>query len=420
MSENTPSSDNGGLNDPLKLRNTDTGTLKRVPAATPAMASSAARKTIKLKPLAPSPNADGSVSTATIPMGQQPPRTVSTATIPMTPSPKPAPSVPPKPSVVSTTTQGIARPKPVAPAKPSMGQTSTQGIAKPQPAPPPSPAPSPVSTTTQEIGKPSSHSTLAAVHQSGLQTAKPAIKLRPSAAPAEPPASGASAASQTIKLAPKPASAPGTPPSPSAVSAASAQTIRLTPKTPSTVAPVPPVQEDESGGETKTIRMPKKTVSSPSAAPAASAQTIRLTPKTPSTVAPVPPVQEEASAEAAPQAPKAPRLSIPSKAPVAPQPSDPTVSIHVQQDIPTTKNEAVKAEDQAIQLDQEKADEEAEEQAALREAARRAEPSIFFTVCACLTLVLMLYVVYAMSAQFFNQWSEKSIPVFGFEQIGRK
>lgn len=32
MSENTPSSDNGGLNDPLKLRNTDTGTLKRVPA----------------------------------------------------------------------------------------------------------------------------------------------------------------------------------------------------------------------------------------------------------------------------------------------------------------------------------------------------------------------------------------------------
>ena len=131
-------------------------------------------------------------------------------------------------------------------------------------------------------------------------------------------------------------------------------------------------------------------------------------------------LQEEASAEAAPQAPKAPRLSIPSKAPVAPQPSDPTVSIHVQQDIPTTKNEAVKAEDQAIQLDQEKADEEAEEQAALREAARRAEPSIFFTVCACLTLVLMLYVVYAMSAQFFNQWSEKSIPVFGFEQIGRK
>ena len=72
MSENTPSSDNGGLNDPLKLRNTDTGTLKRVPAATPSIASSAARKTIKLKPLTATPDAEGTVSTATIPMGQAP------------------------------------------------------------------------------------------------------------------------------------------------------------------------------------------------------------------------------------------------------------------------------------------------------------------------------------------------------------
>ena len=161
----------------------------------------------------------------------------------------------------------------------------------------------------------------------------------------------------------------------------------------------------------------------PSAAPA-SAQTIKLMPKTPPTVSPVPPQpQEKAEApaeSAAPQAPKMPKLSIPSKAPVAPQPSDPTVSIHVQQDIPITKNEAVQAEEQAIQIDQEKADEEARAQAALREAARKAEPSIFFTVCACLTLVLMLYVVYAMSAQFFNQWSEKSIPLFGFEQISQK
>ena len=459
MSENTPSSDNGGLNDPLKLRNTDTGTLKRVPAATPAMASSAARKTIKLKPLAPSPNADGSVSTATIPMGQQPPRTVSTATIPMASSPKPAPMPPPKPSVVATTTQGIARPKPVAPAKPSVVSTTTQGIARPKPVAPAKPSvvstttqgiarpkpvapakpsaaptstqgiakpkpvtvtpppanPSPVPTTTQEIGKASSHSTLAAVHQSGLQTAKPAIKLRPSAAPAEPSATGSSAASQTIKLAPKPAST-------AEAASASAQTLKLTPKTPSTVSPVPP-QPEEEAGETKTIRMPKKTMPAPSAAPA-SAQTIKLMPKTPSTVSPVPPQpQEKAEApaeSAAPQAPKMPKLSIPSKAPVAPQPSDPTVSIHVQQDIPTTKNEAVQAEEQAIQIDQEKADEEARAQAALREAARKAEPSIFFTVCACLTLVLMLYVVYAMSAQFFNQWSEKSIPVFGFEQISQK
>lgn len=142
-------------------------------------------------------------------------------------------------------------------------------------------------------------------------------------------------------------------------------------------------------------------------------------PKTPSTVAPVPP-----PAEPAPAAPQAPKLSIPSKAPVAPQPSDPTVSLHVQGDIPTTKGGAVKeAEDQAIKLEQEKA---SEEEARAKEAALKAakkgkdEPSLFFAICACLTLVLMLYVVYAMSAQYFNQWSEQSIPVFGFEQIKLK
>ena len=401
MSENTPSSDNGGLNDPLKLRNTDTGTLKRVPAATPSIASSAARKTIKLKPLTATPDAEGTVSTATIPMGQAPQsRTVSTATIPLSPSPKPVSMPPPKPSAVPTTTQGIARPKPVAvPPKPAGGvvPTTTQGIAKPKPlnqtAQPA--APKPVPTTTQGIARPSSHSTLSAVHQSGLQTAKPAIKLRPSAAPGE---------------------APATPSAASSAASPSAQTLKLTPKTPSTVAPVPPPEEE--GGETKTIRIPKKSVPSPSAAPA-SAQTIKLTPKTPSTVAPVPP-----PAEPAPAAPQAPKLSIPSKAPVAPQPSDPTVSLHVQGDIPTTKGGAVKeAEDQAIKLEQEKA---SEEEAKAKEAALKAakkgkdEPSLFFAICACLTLVLMLYVVYAMSAQYFNQWSEQSIPVFGFEQIKLK
>ena len=114
-----------------------------------------------------------------------------------------------------------------------------------------------------------------------------------------------------------------------------------------------------------------------------------------------------------------------SKAPVAPQPSDPTVSLHVQGDIPTTKGGAVKeAEDQAIKLEQEKAleEEEARAKEAMLKAAQKskAEPSMFFTICACLALVLMLYVVYAMSAQYFNQWSEQSIPVFGFEQIKLK
>ena len=45
----------GGVNDPVKMRNTETAALKRVPVSpNAASASSAARKTIKLKPLVPS------------------------------------------------------------------------------------------------------------------------------------------------------------------------------------------------------------------------------------------------------------------------------------------------------------------------------------------------------------------------------
>ncbi|MEI3003236.1 MAG: hypothetical protein V8T87_01240 [Victivallales bacterium] len=126
-------------------------------------------------------------------------------------------------------------------------------------------------------------------------------------------------------------------------------------------------------------------------------------------MAPVPP-----PAEPAPAAPQAPKLSIPSKAPVAPQPSDPTVSLHVQGDIPTTKGGAVKeAEDQAIKLEQEKA---SEEEAKAKEAALKAakkgkdEPSLFFAICACLTLVLMLYVVYAMSAHLLINGASRAFP----------
>ena len=105
---------------------------------------------------------------------------------------------------------------------------------------------------------------------------------------------------------------------------------------------------------------------------------------------------------------------------MAPKSSDPTVSLHVQGDIPTTKGEAVQAEEQAIQLNQEKEEEEAKAKALKLKAAKKAEPSVFFTICACLALVLMLYVVYAMSAQFFTQLKAQNIPVFGFEQIQQK
>ncbi len=116
MSENTPKDSNGGVNDPLKLRNTDTATLKRIPVANPALASSAAKKTIKLKPLAPRSTPEVSEDpkmTETVPLGQapavkpaSPSAPVPAPTILLTRAPKPAPAS--TPQFMSTATAPVA------------------------------------------------------------------------------------------------------------------------------------------------------------------------------------------------------------------------------------------------------------------------------------------------------------------------
>lgn len=118
MSENTPKDSNGGVNDPLKLRNTDTATLKRIPVANPALASSAAKKTIKLKPLAPRSTPEVSESpnlTETVPLGQaaaptvkpvSPSAPVPAPTILLTRAPKPAPAS--TPQFMSTATAPVS------------------------------------------------------------------------------------------------------------------------------------------------------------------------------------------------------------------------------------------------------------------------------------------------------------------------
>ncbi len=128
MSENTPNDSNGGANDPLKLRNTDTATLKRIPVTNPALASSAAKKTIKLKPLAPrsTPEASEDPSlTETVPLGQSAPPPVKPAspsapvpapTILLTRAPKPAPaSTPQFMSTATAPVSHVAKPAPVVP-----------------------------------------------------------------------------------------------------------------------------------------------------------------------------------------------------------------------------------------------------------------------------------------------------------------
>ncbi len=128
MSENTPKDSNGGVNDPVKLRNTDTATLKRIPVANPALASSAAKKTIKLKPLAPRSTPEVSEDpklTETVPLGQAGSPTVKPAspsapvpapTILLTRAPKPAPaSTPQFMSTATAPVSHVSRPPQVAP-----------------------------------------------------------------------------------------------------------------------------------------------------------------------------------------------------------------------------------------------------------------------------------------------------------------
>ena len=52
-----------------------------------------------------------------------------------------------------------------------------------------------------------------------------------------------------------------------------------------------------------------------------------------------------------------------------------------------------------------------------KKADEKDEPSILFSICACLALILILFTVYIMSAQYFNDWHGQQLPLVGFEQI---
>ena len=106
MAENDNNAPAGGINnDPLKMRNTETAALKRIPVSpNSASASSAARKTIKLKPLMPSSAAPAAPAAApgtapkpvappsfllnrkpAAPAAEEPPKFMSTNTAPISP-----------------------------------------------------------------------------------------------------------------------------------------------------------------------------------------------------------------------------------------------------------------------------------------------------------------------------------------------
>ena len=451
----------GGVNDPVKMRNTETAALKRVPVSpNAASASSAARKTIKLKPLVPSGTGASSAASASAPASaprsvpppsilmnhkpaapktEEPPKFMSTNTAPIgkiskpnpekpipaadlndaptktvsiprlqakmtakpavtapaapaaapttatvsvpkitpaAPKPVPAPAAAPTTATVSVPKITPAAPKP-APAPASAPATATVGVPKitpfkkPEPAAPaaapatatvgvpkikpaaPAPQPAPVdpksatvaltpgdavTTTTQGMEKQAIDQ---AKQQSGLQGAKPAIKLRPSNAPTQQP--------ETLS-----------PVSP---------TIKLTPKTDSAVSPMPPpagpeAENADSSKVTVTTKIPRKT--------------LQLKPKMP---------------------------SAPTEA-----------KLKEQGDIANQNiKSGVEAGDQTIQQQSDAAPEENKPPIELK--AKNAEPNIIFSISAILAFLIIGYTVFALTAQFLNMWEGKQLPVAGFQQI---
>ena len=458
----------GGVNDPLKMRNTETAALKRMPASpNSASASSAARKTIKLKPLVPSSASagafsDGPVGTETRPVAppsivlnmrkpagppaEEPPKFMSTNTAPIgkmakpeaekpiqasslqnepaltktvsiprlqarnskVASAAPAPEAPaadgtpvspvtaavprmvkpPAPGAggtpVSTVTAGVPRivkppapgaggtpvstvtagvPRMVRPSAPAAGGTpvSTVTAGVPRMVRPSAPAAggTPVSTTTQGIQKQAIDQ---AKMQSGLQGAKPAIKLRPSASPTQDP-SVLTPASPTIKLAPK---------------------------TESAVSPVPPADT-----AAPPVSPSAETVADQPAAPAASKpEDVTVTTKIP-----------RKSLQLKPKAPVSSGAQLREQGDIANQ------QIH----------SGVAEGDQTIQqsLDLDKKEDSAGKPVTSKSAADagKNEPNIIFSICAILAFLVIGYIVFALSAQFLSIWQGKQIPVVGFEQI---
>ena len=501
--ENTSS-----VTDTLKLRNTETSALKRMPSVSAtSSASSAARKTIKLKPLSPqlvggSTDPDPSSMSVAVPLmkmsapspapntgstegaSASAPQFMSTATAPVAKIQRPEPATPltgaasapkggtgtvsiprinlkPKTVVPPPSTEAGAPEKPQGtPAGKTPGEksvstasgsipkyvaTSTSSLPK---AAAPSPtsgggAPKYVSTSTSPIpvasapektgtDSPLKSAIDQAKLQSGMQGAKPAIKLRPSANPGGP-AAGTTSSSPTIKL---------------------------TPRTDSTVSPVPPAASSPAAGSaspTMTAKISRKSVTS---SPVASAPTVELssptiqleTPANTNTGSSAPaPAPAPASAPAPAPAPapaadtadpgvttKIPRklglkkaesaapAPAPASAASAPSPAAPSPAAEKKPGAPTlrkqddiakvnlTKNEG--DGEQALQMGQ--VEEEPLEKTPVKKKKKvSGEPHMFFAVCVIVAFVVTSFVVYTLVAHYLNTWEGKKLPVVGFEQL---
>ena len=216
----------------------------------------------------------------------------------------------------------------------------------------------PVSTTTQGIQKQAIDQ---AKMQSGLQGAKPAIKLRPSASPTQDP-SVLTPASPTIKLAPKTESAVSPLPPADTAPAAAGSADGMASGQPDAAAAAKP------DDVTVTTKIPRKT--------------LQLKPK---------------------------------------MPASSGAQLREQGDIANQQiNSGVAEGDQTIQqsLDLDKKEDPAKQVSKKKSEPKSgtSEPNIIFSICAILAFLVIGYMVFSLAAQFLNTWQGQQIPVVGFEQ----
>ena len=413
----------GGVSDPLKMRNTETAVLKRIPASpNSASASSAARKTIKLKPLMPSASgaSGGSVGTETrsvappsilvnmrkpaVAPAEAPPKFMSTNTAPIGKMAKPEAEKPipaaslqtePAPTKTVSIPRLQARASKVAPSAPAAS------------APAPSGTP-PVSTVTAPVTK----------------IVKPAA---PAAAAGTPPGSTVTAPVPKIVKPAAPAAAAGTSPV-STVTAAVPKIVR--PAAPAAAAGTSPVSTTTQGIQKQAIDQAKMQSGMQGAKPAIklrpsasptqdpsvltpASPTIKLAPKTESAVSPVPPADSEAPAADAENpgdvtvTAKIPRKTLQLKPKLPPSSG---AQLREQGDIANQHiNSGVDEGEQTIQqsVDLEKKNDASGKNVPLNGSAAdsgKSEPNIIFTICAILALLVIGYMVFSLATQFLNLW----------------
>ena len=445
----------GGVNDPVKMRNTETAALKRVPVSpNAASASSAARKTIKLKPLVPSGTGASSAAPASAPASaprsvpppsilmnhkpaapktEEPPKFMSTNTAPIGKISKPNPEKPiPAADLGDAPTKTVsiprlqakmtAKPAVTAPAAPAAAPTTaTVSVPKITPAAPKPAPPAAPTTATVSVPKitPSAPKPAPAPATVGVPKITP-FKKPESAAPAAAPATATVGVPKIRPAAPAAQPAP-TDPKSATVALTPGDAVTTTTQGMEKQAIDQAKQQSGLQGAKPAIKL--RPSNSPTQQPEALSPvspTIKLTPKADSTVSPMPPPAEpeaeNADSSKVTVTTKIPRKTLQLKPKM---PSAPTeAKLKEQGDIANQNiKSGVEAGDQTIQQTDSAQDDKPLVDTDKDKKGKNAEPNIIFSISAILAFLIIGYTVFALTAQFLNMWEGKQLPVAGFQQI---